>query len=64
MKKIPFQQLDFEVDKLYMQEIDLEDESKIDLQVTLIANFIKACGWTEQEYLATLLHSTERTPSN
>ena len=55
MIRIPFEILDIEVDKLYLQPLDETDEEAINERILYIKNFINACGWTEDSYLRKLM---------
>jgi len=48
MKRIPYQVVALELEKLY--DFSITDEKKIDERCVLIENFLEACGWTIQEY--------------
>lgn len=50
MKKIQFEILSIEVDKLYDQPIDVTDEVAINEQVELIRQLILSAGWDEESY--------------
>lgn len=48
MKRIPYQTVALELEKLY--DFSIVDEKKIDDRIVLIENFLEACGWTMQEF--------------
>lgn len=50
MKRVPFEILTIEVDKLFDKFIDETDESAISKHIDFIRVFINAAGWTEEEY--------------
>lgn len=47
--KINFAIVAFEVEKMYNK--DIKNDSDIEQQCLLIAEYIKSCGYTEEEYI-------------
>jgi len=46
--KMNYFQLAIEVEKLYAKQVD---ESDVNEHIEFISEFIKSCGWTEEEYM-------------
>jgi len=57
--KIPFPLVDFEVDKLYLQELDINNETAVNERMKLIESFIISSGWSIEEYLHKLFNSDQ-----
>ena len=51
MKRISYELLAYQVDKLYAVEFSDDDEEAIIKHCEYIAEFICCTGWTEQEYM-------------
>lgn len=52
MNKVPYPILAIEVDKLYDKEFPPgTSDNEIERHCEFIAEFIRACGWTEDEYI-------------
>jgi len=49
--KVTWEYLSVEVDKLYQKEFDPSNVKGINEHCEYIAEYIRACGWTETEYL-------------
>lgn len=45
-----------EVDKLYEKQFDPSQTAAIEAHCEFIAEFIRACGWTEEEYIRALMN--------
>ena len=56
MKRISYELLAYQVDKLYAVEFSDDDEDAIIKHCEYIAEFIKACGWQEEEYMDEFIH--------
>jgi hypothetical protein len=48
--KIPYDQVAYQVEVLYQKEFAPEQDAAITKHCEFIAEFIRACGWTEDEY--------------
>lgn len=55
MSKIPFETLDLQVAQMYAKKFDENDTEAINKWLEGIADLIKACGWTEEEYVQRLM---------
>lgn len=53
MIKVPFCQVEIELNKLY--DFDLKTEIEINERCELIAVFVEACGWTPEEYVSAMI---------
>jgi hypothetical protein len=53
MKRIPYDQVALEVEKLY--DFSIIDEKKIDERCLLIQNFIESCGWDIDSYTRVMM---------
>jgi hypothetical protein len=51
IEKVPFAYLSFEVERLYAKEFDPEKDMEIAEHCEFITEFVKSCGWTEEEYM-------------
>lgn len=51
IEKVSFAVLSFEVEKLYAKEFDPEKDMDIAEHCEFIMEFVKSCGWTEEEYM-------------
>ncbi len=51
MNKLPYEYVSREVDKLYEKEFDSSETGAIEKHCEFIAAFIRACGWTEDEFI-------------
>lgn len=49
--KVPYPILALEVEKLYAREFNDDQLKEIDEHCKFIAEFIKACGYSEEEYM-------------
>jgi hypothetical protein len=49
--KLPYEYVSREVDKLYEKQIDSSETEAINKHCEFIADFIRACGWTEEEFI-------------
>lgn len=49
--RVSFQLLSFEVEKLYSKEFPPNSDKEIQEHCGFIGEFIRACGWEENEYL-------------
>lgn len=57
MKKIAYELVSLQVDKLY--DFSIKDANKIDEQCLLIEQFIESCGWNMDDYIRTMLFSNK-----
>lgn len=48
--KISFEELDYNVSKLYEMPIDEGNEEAIYIHCDMITSYIESVGWTEEEY--------------
>jgi hypothetical protein len=64
MLKLPFDYVDREVDKLYQKEFDSSEVDAINKHCEFIADFIRACGWTEDEYIRAMFRFEPLDESN
>lgn len=48
--KVPYEVMALEVEKLYQKEFPKNDPA-ITKHCEFIAEFIRSCGWTEEEYM-------------
>lgn len=55
MLKLPAEYVLREVDKLYSKEFEDHEVEAIHQHCTFITEFIRACGWTEDEYFRALM---------
>jgi len=55
MSKVAFETLDLQVASMYQKKFDENDIEAINKYCESIAEFIKACGWTEEEYVQRLM---------
>lgn len=62
--KIPFYQLNLEVDKLYLKPIDLTDEARVHEHLNFIEQFIVASGWSVEDYLRELFGFNQAGKTN
>jgi len=53
--KIPFDQLYIEVDKLYRKEFSANDSKGINAHCEFIGEFIRAAGYTEDEFIRIMM---------
>ena len=49
MARIPFEQVEIELEKLY--DFSITDKVSIEERCDLIREFVIACGWTTEEYI-------------
>ncbi len=49
MKRIPFNQVELELNKLY--DFSITSDSQINKRCELIQNFVEACGWEIEDYI-------------
>ena len=54
--KVPFSIVDQEVDKMYRELLEAQDEKQVDELITKIAKFINRCGWSEEEFTSRLMN--------
>jgi hypothetical protein len=55
MSKLPFEYVESHVDKLYEKQFDEDDLKSIDNHCDFIREFINSCGWTEEEYIRSMM---------
>lgn len=55
MHKQPAEYVMREVDKLYEKQFEDHETNAIEKHCEFIAEFIRACGWTEEEYIRALM---------
>jgi hypothetical protein len=55
MPKVAFEMLDLQVAQMYTKKFDDNDIEAINKYCESIADFIKACGWTEESYVQRLM---------
>lgn len=61
--KVPFEVMALEVDKLYPPHYNLKPGETVEEHCAFIAQFIQACGYTEEEYLD-LWFAKQRSAAN
>lgn len=49
--KLPYEYVSKEVDKLYEKQFNIDNQLGIDKHCEFIADFINACGWTEENFV-------------
>lgn len=54
--KIAYEILALEIDKLYPPHYTLKPGETAEKHCEFIAEFIRACGWTESEYIDEYIH--------
>lgn len=66
MNKLPYEYVSREVDKLYEKEFDPSDTETINKHCEFIVDFIRACGWTEEEFIRAMFgfEPIESKPNN
>lgn len=50
MNKLPFEELQYAVEELYQQEIDMEDTQSLHHECAVIEALIEGAGWNVNEY--------------
>jgi len=55
VNKLPYDYVTREVDKLYEKRFDDSEVDAINKHCEFIADFIRACGWTEEEYIRAMM---------
>lgn len=53
MKRIPYESVALQVEKLY--DFSIVDDKKIEERCFLIQEFIESCGWTIDEYTRVMM---------
>lgn len=53
MKRLPYEAVTLEVEKLY--DFSIVDEKKIEERCILIQEFIESCGWSIEEYTRVMM---------
>lgn len=53
--KLPYEYVNREVDKLYEKRFEDHEVDAINKHCEFIAEFIRACGWTEDEYIRAMM---------
>ena len=53
--RLPYSYLQKEVDKLYSKEFDDNDLKGIEAHCDFIAAYIRACGWSEEQYALVMM---------
>lgn len=56
MKKLPYEVVAPEVDKLYPPHYNLKDGETIEEHLLFIETFITSCGWTTEEFMEEYIH--------
>jgi hypothetical protein len=51
MPKMPYSYVSKELDKLYEKQFPVSDVEAINKHCEFIGDFIRACGWTEDELI-------------
>jgi len=64
MNKLPYEYVSREVDKLYKKEFDPSETEAINKHCEFIADFIRACGWTEEEFIRAMFGFESIEPNN
>jgi hypothetical protein len=54
--RVSFEFMDEEVDKMYKELLEAEDEKQVDELIAKIAKFINRCGWSEDEFTSRLMN--------
>lgn len=54
-QRLPFAYLSKEVDKLYEKQFDTNDIKGIEAHCDFIAEYIRACGWSEEDYIRAIM---------
>lgn len=49
--KISFEILNSQIEKIYNQEIDINNTDAVNAQAEYICDFVQACGWSWDDYL-------------
>lgn len=55
MSKIPYEIMSIHVSQMYTKKFDENDIEAINKYCENIAEFIRACGWSEDEYVQRLM---------
>ena len=55
MVKLPYGYVSLHVDKMYEKRFDESNLEGINKHCEFIAEFIKACGYTEEEYIRAMM---------
>ncbi len=55
LPKLPYEYVSKQVDLLYDKKIDPDDDDSISQHCEFIADFINACGWTEEAYIRAMM---------
>lgn len=55
MTKLPYDYVSKEVDKLYEKEFSSKEYEAINKHCEFIADFIRACGWTEENFIRAMM---------
>ncbi len=53
MKRLPYETVALQVEKLY--DFSIVDEKKIDERCLLIQEFIESCGWSIEDYTRVMM---------
>ena len=56
MKKIPFEQLEIQVDYLFRMKIDHANEQEVEERISIIIDLIEFSGWTVEDYVIKMLN--------
>lgn len=56
MSRVAFEVVDLHVSKMYNKKFDENDIEGIHKHCESIAEFMKACGWTEEEFVRESIH--------
>lgn len=55
MKKISYEFLTLELEKLWSKEFSSEDTIGINEHCDFIISFVESCGWTTEEYISRMM---------
>ena len=50
MNKLPFEELQYAVETIYQQEIDMEDTASINHECAVIEALIEGAGWSVEDF--------------
>lgn len=53
MKRVPYESVAIEIEKLY--DFSITDEKQIEERCLFIQNFIESCGWTIEDYTRVMM---------
>jgi len=56
MKRVPYELVAVEMEKLWSVQIDYRDEAAMEKHCDLLRGFVESCGWSVDDYIRRMMN--------